>query len=319
LNLIRGTLPILQNYFYPPDGLYRQIIGWVVNDGVRIADLKRSRWSGMLKRPGLKAALARAPDGELKTIHTALDWARRKDFVITLGQWGGEHSLQMSRRGHNLVVQLNFTKSHEAEVARLSKRARQVFEIPAHPIAQRRITLAWARVDLNLDDGQALIEEIQNDWLRKVRQWASWFNRWGMEGCGQALLRRRFGEPLPTAQDVARYARALQPYEKIWAEATLAATLKVLVEQVGIRDVFMHTPESGARLKRIHGTLPPRSLYSTLPKKAGFKRGRTVPGFLEGRLADLSKGRRRKKKPKKIIPVISEMWRLNLDDQDNMQ
>jgi hypothetical protein len=319
LDLIQGALPGLQTFHHPEDGLSRQILGWVAGDGARIADLKKSRFGRLLDRPGIKEMLAKASDGILTHTHTALCWQRRKDFVITLDRWGGRAGLQMSRRGYNLVIQLNFPKSHEGELKRFLGKARGLFEIGGHPISKKRITLAWARVDLNLDTGQALIEELQNDWLRLVRRWAVRFPRMRNDSRYRDLLVRRFGERLPSLEDFSSYAHRMGVYEKIWAEAMLAATLKVVVDQIGIRDVFLHTPESGARFKGIHGTLPPRSLYSALPKKACFEKGQTLPEFLQGHRIERSKGRRRKKKQKKTIPVVSEMWRLNLNDQECVQ
>lgn len=32
-----------------------------------------------------------------------------------------------------------------------------------------RDTLAWSRIDFDFDTGEALIEEIQSDWVRRVK------------------------------------------------------------------------------------------------------------------------------------------------------
>ena len=47
------------------------------------------------------------------------------------------------------------------------------FEWWSHPVRQDgRHTLAWARMDVDLDAGEALIEEIQSDWIREaVSEW----------------------------------------------------------------------------------------------------------------------------------------------------
>jgi hypothetical protein len=40
------------------------------------------------------------------------------------------------------------------------------FEWSAHPIRRSPSTLAWSRVDIDFENGEALIEEIQTDWVR---------------------------------------------------------------------------------------------------------------------------------------------------------
>lgn len=42
------------------------------------------------------------------------------------------------------------------------------FNYCGHPVSRQRNTLAWARLDLDLNSATALIEEIQSDWIRDV-------------------------------------------------------------------------------------------------------------------------------------------------------
>ena len=60
----------------------------------------------------------------------------------------------------------------------------------------------------------------------------------------------------------------------------LLATLIFLTDELGIRRIWMHEAESGARLKHIRGTAPPRSLYTSLPRSFGFTATPEPPGFL---------------------------------------
>jgi len=41
-----------------------------------------------------------------------------------------------------------------------------------------RETLAWARLDVDLESGQALVEEIQSDWVRRVKDAERRLKRW---------------------------------------------------------------------------------------------------------------------------------------------
>jgi phosphoglycolate phosphatase len=67
----------------------------------------------------------------------------------------------MTRQGHNLVLQLNFPISHNRELLKIVGEEEARGEIlDAHPVAQgREWTLAWARLDIDLETGEALVEE----------------------------------------------------------------------------------------------------------------------------------------------------------------
>ena len=60
----------------------------------------------------------------------------------------------------------------------------------------------------------------------------------------------------------------------------LCATLWFLFEELGIRRVFYHRHETGARMKAITHSLPPRSLYTDLPEQFGFRLTHNGPGFI---------------------------------------
>lgn len=65
-----------------------------------------------------------------------------------------------------------------------------------------------------------------------------------------------------------------------WQEAMLTAALRFLVYEIGMRRIFYHTETTGAFLKNIRGTKPPRSLYTELPKRFCFDETDTVPELL---------------------------------------
>ena len=147
-----------------------------------------------------------------------------------------------------------------------------------HPVATPPdVTMAWARVDV--EDGEALIEEIQSDWFSA----AFWEQRWAesearVESCwdGRDRLEQKAG-----VRRWQRYIRFLLPHARMWQEVTLSATLEVLYGALGVRRVFYHTLEGGSLLKGIKGLQPPRSLYTKLPRQFGFRKTGESPRLLE--------------------------------------
>lgn len=176
---------------------------------------------------------------------------------------------QVSRSGGNLVVQVNFPEEHDFLFYRyLNTNTRKRIEYENHPVRTTGTpTMAWVRLDICQDTGVALIEEVQSDWFRFVR----------------ASIRQ-----LERAQPRTRHLRNLQSYEaqlldqygKGWAKVALLAALNFLRFELGIRDVFMHQPRTGAALKHIRSTQPPVSVYSKLPKAFCFQPSRDIPKFL---------------------------------------
>jgi hypothetical protein len=201
----------------------------------------------------------------------ALDW---RGFELTFTDWGSGPEwrwAQISRQGGSLVIQLGFPADHAALMGRfLPQDARQKFEESYHPVNLKgRPTLAWARVDMDLTSGEALIEEVQCDWLRLVAEEVAWLAeaepRSRQSRAHQAYQRALFGQ-----------------YAKLWPQAMLLAALEVL-EILGARRVWMHMPEPGATLKGIDGLWPPQSLYSRLPKSFCFQPVAELPALLRPR------------------------------------
>lgn len=260
-------------------------------EGVAIAALKRSPYARLLSRP-LIADLVRASSGAPLTSARLLGtWPCERSAVrayrLTLGRWGergGGRWQQTSRGGHNLVLQLNFSNRHARALEQLlpdpDDRKYHPFDCYAHPIAEHEYTLAWARLDVDLPSGTVLIEEIQTDWLRLVER-------------HRERVRERMADRSPTpsrymraytadyAERLDRYAeRAVAPHAAIWSEAMLTAAVEFARDTLGCPHVFYHTAEHGARLKRIEGRRPPRSLYTKLPRRFCFAETDEVPEFL---------------------------------------
>jgi len=264
-------------------GLLRQL----ARTPTTIAALKRTPFAALAQKPRVKAILAQLGGDRLHEPQLALhDYDPDQiPFVLTLDVWGSDRAAdwrykQTSRRGYNLVLQLNFCKHHDQRFQQLGATP-DTFGHYGHPTSRRRNTLAWARIDFDWESGTALIEEIQSDWIRRVASLARLGER-KLARVHDATQPTRFyglNCSLQTALDYCRFV--LDRYQPIWAEAMLWASIDFLRNELGLRRIYYHTMESGRLLKRIHGALPPLSLYSELPRKFCFDKTDTAPAFVE--------------------------------------
>lgn len=253
-----------------------------------VAQLKASPFSGLCNKPIIRDYLSGCGDGRLDVESIDLLWKEpSKAFLLGLSTWYDKDTswAQTTRRGANLVLQLNFSNQHDALFRKLIKPDLQrSFKSWGHPVMWKerkgyfRETLAWARIDLDLDSGEALIEEIQNDWLRLADAWRRCFNcRCGRACRVQTAIESRKGE-----ENARAYLEQVLPqYREIWDEAMLTACLWFLRRELGVHRIYYHTAEHGARLKSIIGRQPPRSLYTRLPRRFCFRKTGTTPLFLQ--------------------------------------
>ncbi|MCL2345505.1 MAG: hypothetical protein FWC58_06595 [Desulfobulbus sp.] len=251
-----------------------------------VAALRRSAYAGLLEKPRIRSILAGCGGALDDNALAASDYdADQAAFVLTLSTWGQERRShwryqQTSRPGVNLVLQLNFSREHERHYRRLGE-VDDLFCYYGHPIARQRDTLAWARLDLDWASGSALIEEIQTDWLRRAADLEHWLRERRLAGAADDALipYRRHQLPLRPALD---YCRLMgERYRPIWAEAMLWAAILFLRDELGLRTIYYHSEDSGRLLKRIgHHRLPPRSLYTDLPRRFCFRRDAEWPDFL---------------------------------------
>ena len=253
-----------------------------LGDAVEKRTLKRSPFAQLLDKSVVKDVFAehrgKAVPREAFETHVA---ASPECYSLTLGTWGSnEHNtfVQTTRRGYNLVLQLNFPAEHNQAYRRLVDPAGvMLFESCIHPVAESRdTTLAWSRLDIDLESGEALIEEIQSDWLR----FAEPYRRHALYG-DKALL---FWEPQTSPEDVARYFQEELPKYSHWEETMLAASIWFLHRELGISTIYYHTFESGAAIKRTGWAKPPRSVYTRLPRRFCFRESQTRPAFMRSSL-----------------------------------
>lgn len=226
---------------------------------------------------------ANAPREVGTPMHVAAT-AEREVFSVTLARWGadearewGSRYFQMSRPGHNLVVQLNFPASHDHAYERLlGPEEDHPFVVGSHPVRKESpFTLAWARLDVDFDAGEVLVEEVQCDWVREARSTqrdaAAWLA--ADEPVCDFYLRGTAAGWLAYFDDV------LAQYAAVWSECVLAAAIAFAYERLGLRRVYFHTFEGGNLMKRMRAK-PPRSLYADLPERFCFVETKRAPAAL---------------------------------------
>lgn len=255
---------------YQRDAYALALLRDYIGVGMSIAELRQSAYAKLLQKPLVKQALAMAGKAALKPVH--LDWVIAQqtnlNFVLTLASWGTERNSerqykQLSRTGYHLVLQLNFANDHQQQYSRWVKEASPAeFSSWGHPVVKtgRYETLAWVRIDLDFAANQALIEEIQSDWVRQVK------SEW----------RQQYYPQLNEYRE-----QVLKPYAQIWEEAALAAAIRLIRHDLGISEIFYNSFETGNLMKGIRNHQPPRSLYCELPQKFAFKLTHEVPKFLQ--------------------------------------
>ncbi len=270
-------------FYYFKDRYAPLLLSKVFPENTTVADIKKSRFSPLLNKPVVKQVLAKLGGSAISCNNLLYCWdPSGKQFLLTLGTWGADkcdYYYQTSRRGHNLVLQLNFSNEHDSPFQKLINR-NYWFNYTNHPVLKKgersyfRQTLAWARIDLEFRCGEALIEEIQSDWVKRARR--DYLHAKRKVSCHiKNNCRCPYMEWYKAV--VQYYEAVLQPYNDLWAEAMLAAAVNFIVDELGLRRIYYHTQETGKAVKRCN---PPRSLYTELPRKFCFQRTGEVPMFL---------------------------------------
>ena len=290
---IRAILPEALPFMYTPDRESPWLLAARMPVQARVSDLKAGPLAPLLSRPLVRPVVARSggllqrgdvaataePFGDPaptpaglagQSVAWAQDW---RAYVLSFDIWGDrQHHAwsQVSRPGANLVVQVGFPLDHASLFHRyLGKGDRAKFEFDGHPIRTAGTpTMSWARLDICLASGTALIEEVQSDWFRNVREEREWL--------ADRTPRSR------ELRNLQRYEAALRAaFARDWDRVTLLAVLWLLSTEFGVSTVYMHQPGPGAVLKRIAGTAPPVSIYRKLPRGFGFAPVAEAPAFLE--------------------------------------
>jgi hypothetical protein len=282
-------------YHYFKDRYALQLLGYAAGDSITIDALRRSRYGRLLNKPLVRQLLAECGDGHIDSKRINARWQDPLlPFLLTVGTWGHMRrwqGKQTSRPGYNLVLRLNFSHDHDRRFHKLFAPYHwddTLNNYWGHPVMQNgerpyyRQTLAWARLDVDLENGEALIEEIQTDWVREAND-----VRRDLPVCHRCTRKSR-------SEYCSRVARArrylddvLQPYTAVWDEAMLSATLFFLHEELGLSRVWYHTWRCGNALKGIGNRwAPPRSLYQKLPHRFCFDETDGMPQMLHNRASE---------------------------------
>jgi len=246
----------------------------------KLSTVRQSRFGKLLERPIVKEIAASCGGGELASDKLENYYSENyQSFVLTLSEWGSiedYHWAQTSRPGKNLVLQLNFTGEHDKLMEELGV-ASEAFEYGSHPISKHKNSIAWARIDLDLETGEALIEEIQNDWLREAKihnQIACCSLKRGQDRYG------RYGLDYNASKMVQYTDEVLSKYMKTWSEVMLFTAIKFIREELSIKQIYYHSVETAKVLKKLDYSFPPISLYTDLPRKFCFLPKANGPEFL---------------------------------------
>ncbi len=249
-----------------------------IKQKTKIQALKQGPMAHLLQKPVIKKWLANF--GNQQVSPWMIDQLWEQDlyhFTLTLGSWGGQsHSWQQTcRKGYNLVLQLNFSSQHDRYLRHLSLSQGNQFKCANHPIHEYKQTMAWVRLDVADDLSEVLIEEVQNDWLRRAIYWHRLLSDPEKQDQAQSY---GFVNWQKLDQYVQQFIAPLLP---IWYEAMLCVTLEFINNTLGAKRIYMYEHETGCILKQIgRYAQPPKSLYTKLPKQFGFKLTGQMPNFL---------------------------------------
>ena len=277
-------------FHYYKDRYAFLLLSYIVGSGRSIQSLKKSPYSSLLDKPAVRDILKQCGHGYLDQETLKLAWhSQTEPFLLTVDIWGdGNRTWDQTTRGDcNIVLQLNFSNKHDSIYRNLVKpKHTSNFNYTGHPIllegdrAFFRETLSWARIDLDFKNNEALIEEVQSDWVRKTASLQNRITRLLKRNVDVQSIAPRWGVE-GRLEDVQLYlTEVIQPYTKMWAEATLAAAISFISEELGIETIYYHSFETGCRAKNIRYDLPPRSLYTNLPKKFCFLETAKTPEFI---------------------------------------
>ncbi len=279
LDEVIACLPNGKTHYRYFSGAYAsRILSMLMPDQVGLHHLKQTRFKRLLEHKCVKPIVAHSGNGVLDRSALEASWHEpSQPYLLSLSRWGGRGGrgwYQTSRGGENLVLQLNLPSQHQQQFTRWidpSNLSNLNGLWSSHPVQtdidqpSYRETLAWSRIDLDFDTNEALIEEVQSDAARKVISMTKRYKRCGCSRCIERL----------------NYVKWFEPYQKLWSEALLCATIEFIHKELGIERVFMHTAKSGWEVKKMSKTWhAPRSLYSDLPKKFAFKQTYAAPEFL---------------------------------------
>ncbi len=271
LDAVREVIACLPDdrtlFHYFPQRYALVLLSHLIREPTTVAALRRRAvCARLLEKPVVKAALSACGNSQVDGDTFRNYWPAQQlhSFVLTLGVWGRrgrKRWYQTSRDGHNLVLQLNINSGDMACLKRFAEDPMN-FNWAGHPCRRSdqphyRETLAWARLDADFQTNEVLIEEIQSDFVRELKDFV-----------------REESTPAPALASLERELRTM------WSEAILTATLEFIWNELGIDHVYYHEFETGNWLKYLRYGQPPRSLYEQLPRRFGMTLTHEAPRLL---------------------------------------
>jgi hypothetical protein len=281
LELVTTCLDEKYTYPYFKDKYAIELLTYQLGKEERISDIKKSKFGALLNKKLINEQVAKCGNGVLIGEQLTYSWNDQTHyFRITLGEWGNVKKRksntdfnQVSRPQKNLVVQLNFGSEHDLIFYdKIGKEYKYEFANDCHPIHNKFNTLGWVRLDVDLENDEVLIEEVQSDWIRDVIHIKKQIENGAAYGENR-WYRRHEGA-------VKQYLNHINPILKIWDEALLSSAIWMIKNELGISKIWYHTFESSKHYKIMRYSLPPRSLYSSLPERFMFTRVKETPGLI---------------------------------------
>jgi len=282
INWITSCLPDKFVYPYFKDKYALELLQLAFPNKAKITDVKQSKFARFLNKKLLKDLLANCGSGEVDFTEGDQTWTTDTSFLrLTLPQWGdlqrwenGNYH-QVSRPELNLVLQVNFDSAHDQHFYKtIGKEDRFYFRNTHHPEHENYNTLGWLRLDVYLEAGEVLIEEVQSDWVKEVAH----FER-------NLKSKPKDPECMCLACDkpgaLRSYVNHFKTYKKLWDEMILSAGIWFLVKELGVKTVWYHTFETSKHYKMMpEYSLPPRSVYSKLSERFGFEKVDETPSLI---------------------------------------
>ena len=116
------------------------------NGSQTIGNLRKCKVGKLLNRPVFERLLCGLGNGEISRDDLVKVYPiKQENYVLTLGVWGGDRAYgwqQASRRGANLVLQVNFNNRHDQCYKRYVSYDFDAFKFSVHPISKNRNTMA---------------------------------------------------------------------------------------------------------------------------------------------------------------------------------
>ncbi|MEM7569497.1 MAG: hypothetical protein AAF337_06860 [Pseudomonadota bacterium] len=269
--------PLPYDFDYAKDDFALHILARQVGNGRTARQIKASPVAGLLA----KAQHAVRGNGVLDQTDCAQALARSESqiFPMTTRAWGNNPGpkydrfyYQTARQGFNLVLQLGLPEPFWRDFRALCKpNMRDPYNSDWHPARKSGPpTLAWARIDLDWTTKEALIEELQSDWvtLGEDDRRDEWVSQYAFDGQEERVL---------------TYLRHVLPsVETLWSEALLWLSIHILTRHLRLQRIFLYDHDTGNKTKAYPGgSVGPRSLYEKLPKRFGFLKEAGTPAFLK--------------------------------------